>query len=151
MAFHIEMTHSNGYRCSCCQSDWDSSEWAESLEDALESVPIILVDGEPHCFNGDVEITKVTVKDGSTGEEVAWASATCPGFRDYGGYSYTRWSGYRPDSGGFDVMYSGKTKIDKTWDEVYAELTEKRRERELKKAQRDLEDAQGRLASLSKG
>jgi hypothetical protein len=151
MAYQITKTFSNGYRCSCCARDWDYSEWADTLEEALEQVPIELVDGEPHSFNGDVEITEVTVKDGSTGEDIAWGRASwSQGYEKYSGYDYTLWSGYRPDSGSFSVVYKGREKVDKTWKEVCDELAEKRRQKDLEKAQRDLADAQKRIASLSK-
>lgn len=148
MAYHVTLEYSNGYRCSCCQRSWESSEWYDTLEEALKQVPTELVDGEPHPFNGDLEISKVEVKDGETGEDVAWANALWSrGFGRYSGYSYTRWSGWRDDleGGTFEVVYSGRKKLDKTWDEVTAELKEKQRQEELAKAQKDLADSQKRL------
>lgn len=150
MAYQITKTTSNGYRCGCCQRDWTDSEWVDTLEEALEKVPIALVDGEPHQFNGDLEVTRVEVVDGSTGEQVAWASTTWSvGYGRYSGYDYTRWAGFRPDSGSFEVVYSGRNLIDKTWDEVTDELKGKHHEAERKKAERDLEDAQKRLKHYS--
>ncbi len=94
---------------------------------------------------------KVEVKDGSTGEDIAWAYASwSTGYGRYSGYSYTHWHGWRDDVGGkFEAVYSGRKKLDKTWDEVTAELKEKQRQEELAKAQRDLEDAQKRLKHYS--
>lgn len=149
MGYLIKTTTSNGYRCSCCGRDWDSTEFVDTLEEALEQVPVKLVDDEPHPFNQHYEIQRVKVTDGSTGEEVAWASATCPGYRDDGGYSYTDWSGYRPDVGAFRVLYDGRAESDKTWAEVVDALKERKRTRELAKAQRDLAQAQRMVSYYS--
>jgi len=152
MAYHIEKVLSNGYRCSCCCRSWDSSEWADTLEEALEQVPPELVDGEPHPYNGDAEIESVKVINGSTGERVAWGTAhwgTGYGGK-YGGYDYTCWSGYRPDTGGFEVVYdSGRKKLDQTWAEVRAQNAENKRQSDLAKAERELADAQARIKRLS--
>lgn len=150
MAYQIEITYSNGYRCGCCSHDWEYNEEAETLEEALAFVPIELVDGEPLQFNGDMEVTKVSILD-PEGEEIANASTWwSSGYGRGSGYSYTRWSGYRPDSGSFDVLYDGgRKKSDKTWKEAIEELAEKRRQMDLAKAKRDMADAQKRLARLS--
>lgn len=147
MAYHITKEFSNGYRCGCCSHSWDSEEWVDTLEEALLQVPTELVDGEPHAFNGDFEIVKVEVKNGATGENEAWGSAHwSQGYGRGSGYDYTHWTGYRPDTGGFDVVYSGRTKVtDRTWDECIGELREKNRARELAKAERELADAQKRV------
>ena len=150
MAFHIKTTVSNGYRCSCCSRTWDNTDWADTLEEALEQVPIELVDGEPHPFNGDVEITEVSVIDGSTGDTVAWATARwSSGYEKYSGYNYTCWSGYRPDTGRFEAVYNrGGKKQDESWAEVTDRLREQRRLKDLQKAEKDLASAKSRIAAL---
>ena len=152
MAYLIEVTYSNGYRCGCCSRDWEYEEEAETLEEALVFVPTELVDGAPLQFNGDMEVTEVEVKDKSSGEVIAWARASwSQGYGRGSGYSYTKWSGYRPDlEGGFEVIYDGgRKKIDRSWEEVLEEMKEKRRREAEAKAQRDLEDAQKRLRHYS--
>lgn len=151
MAYQITTNTTNGYRCSCCMSSWDGSHWEDTLEDALEWVPTELVDDEPHPYNGDCEIRRVSVIDGSTGEEVAWGKAHwSEGYGKYSGYSYTCWSGYRPDTGAFETVYNrDHKKIEESWAEVTQRLTEAKREKELEKARRDLADAQKRIDSLT--
>ena len=113
----------------------------------------MLVDGEPLPFNGDVEIVRVVVVDGSTGESVASARAFWS--RGYGrgsGYDYTCWSGYRPDTGSFEAVYKGRgDKLEQTWKQVIDELAEKKRQTDLAKAQRDLELAQRQISRLRVG
>ena len=149
MAFDIEVTYSNGYRC-CCTRSWEYNESKDTLEEALAFVPIELVDGEPLQFNGDMEVTEVEVVDTDSGEKVAWARAQwSQGYGRGSGYAYTKWTGYRPDTGKFEVVYNGKTqKLDETWDQVIAHLAEKKRSQDLVQAERDLADAQARIARL---
>mgnify|MGYP001122453472 CR=1 FL=1 len=151
MAYQVTVHYSNGYRCSCCERSWESSEWYDELEEALEQVPVEMIDGEPLPFNGDVEVTKVEVKDGTTGEDIAWASAWWSrGFGKYSAYNYTCWSGYRPDIEGFEVVYDrGGKKVDMTWKQLREHLAEEQRKKELEKAQRDLADAQKRVAHFA--
>ena len=153
MAYHIEITYTNGYRCSCCLSEWERSRWVDTLEEALEQVPTELRDGEPHPYNGDMETRRITITDGSNGEEIAWASLDYPiGYTKPTLYSFTRWSGYRPDIGSFEVVYDRNgCRIERTWDDIIQELDESRRARELKEAQRELEKAQKKIASLTNG
>lgn len=150
MAYQITTDTANGYRCSCCMSSWDHSEWANTLEEALEQVPTELIDGMPHQFNGDLEIRSVSVIDGSTGEEIAWARADwSSGYGKYSGYNYTRWHGYRPDIGSFETCYNrDHKKLDESWAEIKARLDESQRQKELAKAEKDLADAQARIAKL---
>lgn len=150
MAFHITTETTNGYRCGCCCSTWEDSSWVDTLEEALAQVPTELVDGQPHSFNGDIEIKSVTVIDGSTGEKIAWGTARwSTGYGRYSGYDYTCWSGYRPDSGPFEAVYKGqKTRLDKSWSELTEELNEKRRQKELDKAKRELEEVQSKINKL---
>jgi hypothetical protein len=120
------------------------------LEEALAHVPTTLEDGKPHPFNGDVEIQEVKVVDGTTGEKVAWGSALwSTGYGRGSGYKYTGWMGYRPDTGAFNAVYSGRTKIDKTWDEAIQGLREEQARKDHEKALADLEDAKRRLAASS--
>jgi len=151
MAYQIEITYSNGYRCGCCARDWEYNEEVDTLEEALERVPIDLVDGQPLMFNGDMEVTKVSVTD-PEGEEIAFASALwSQGYGRYSGYSFTRWGGYRPDSGGFESVYdSGRKRVEQSWSEVTTDLSEQQRKKDLEKAERDLAEAQSRIARLSK-
>jgi len=151
MAFQVEITYSNGYRCGCCARDWEHSEWVDTLQEALEKVPVELIDGDPLQFNGDMEVTKVTVVDGSTGEEVARATAHwSTGYGRYSGYNFTCWSGFRPDVGSFETVYKGRAKVEETWLEVLEDLREKQAQADLAKAQADLATAQQRLQSLTK-
>jgi len=150
MAYQITITISNGYRCGCCQRDWDSTEWADTLEEALAYAPVTLIDGDPHPFNGDLEIKSVSVVDGATGEEIANGSALWShGYGRYSGYNYTRWMGYRPDSGGFETLYSRDFKlVEETWDVIKGRLDTERAAKDRTKAEKDLADAQARLAKL---
>lgn len=152
MAYQITTTYTNGYRCSCCSRSWESSDWVDSLEEVLEQVPVELDFPSKKDYD-DSELTRVSVIDGSTGEEVAWGRAFwSTGYGRYEGYSYTRWSGYRPDVGAFEVIYErGGKKIDRSWAEITDELKEKKRLQDQKEAERDLEDAQRRLKILSTG
>lgn len=150
MAYQVTITTSNGYRCGCCRHEWTDSHWEDTLEEALEQVPTELVDGEPHPFNGNHEVTGVEVTDGSTGERVAWATARwSSGYGKYSGYGYTGWTGYRPDSGSFEAVYNRDGKrIEDTWAGVTNRLKARQAEKDRKKALADLEDAKRRLAAL---
>lgn len=149
MAFDIEVTYSNGYRC-CCTRTWEYNESKDTLEEALQLVPVELVDGDPLQFNGDMEVTEVEVVDTDSGEMVAWARAQwSQGYGRGSGYKYTRWTGYRPDTGKFEIVYSGQSKkIEETWDQVLARLAETKRQQDLVQAERDLADAQARVSRL---
>jgi hypothetical protein len=143
MSYQVTKTRSNGYRCSCCRHDWEESEWYETLEEALAELPTSI-------YVGDGETTEIEIIDGSTGEKVAWGTALwSTGYERYSGYNFTNWRGYRPDTGAFSVVYDRNGKeIDRTWEDVTAELREDQRRKELSQAQRDLEDAQKRIANL---
>ena len=151
MAYQITVETTNGYRCACCLSFWESSSWVETLEEALQQVPTELVDGEPHSFTGDTEIEEVTVIDGTSGEKVAWGKAWwSTGYGRYSGYDYTCWSGYRPDSGAFETVYKGqgRQQIDTSWADIQAGLKEKQRVKELAKAEAKLAEAQAKIKQL---
>lgn len=122
MAFRVEKVNRNDYRCGCCFRSWaDSEEWKDTLEEALAELPTEFPEeGE---YGG---LHSITITDGATGEKVAWGEVTWPwGYGRGSGYAYTRWSGFRPDTGVFEVIVKGKQGspvTDKTWDEVVAEL-----------------------------
>jgi len=67
MAYSIEKTSSNGYRCGCCTSSAsDDLIWVDTLEQALEHLPKSFpAESE---YGGEIE---VEIIDGSTGTVVA--------------------------------------------------------------------------------
>ena len=137
MAFHITKEFSNGYRCSCCVSYWTDEAWEDELEDALAHLYF-----SASC---DIELTKLEIVDGSTGEKVAWAEQTwSTGYGKYSGVKYTRWKGYRSDTGDFDEIYDrdGKLVEDKSWSEALAGLQKEKAEKDMDEARRELERAQ---------
>jgi hypothetical protein len=153
MAFHVTVSYSNGYRCSCCSQTWDNTEWCDTLEEALTQIPTELVDGQPHSFNGDAEILSIKVVDGATAEKVAWGSVHwSQGYGKYSGYKYTCWSGYRPDTGAFEAVYDGgRQRIGRSWHEVTEELRLGQRVKDLTAAERELAEAQKKVTALQGG
>jgi len=148
MAYHLTKEHANDYRCGCCTYTWTTSKWCNTLEEALEEVPV-----EWPGRGEWGELKGAAVIDGSTGEEVASVMAHWPvGYNRGTEYQYTRWYGYTPDTDFFDVVFdrSGQ-RIDQTWEEVTATLKEEKKERDKAKAERELKEAQERLAKLQGG
>lgn len=149
MAFHVKIEVSNGYRCGCCAYTWDYDSWVDTLEEALAQVPTELIDGEPHAFNGDAELASVEIIDGSTGEKAAWGKASwSQGYGRGSGYQYTKWTGYRPDTGGFEAVYKGRERTEETWEDLIAALASAHQAQELKKAERALAEAKAKIEQL---
>jgi hypothetical protein len=136
MSYVLTKTSTNGYRCSCCVSYDDYTEWYDTLEEALEDLP---TDSIPSDSWG--ETTEIEIKDGSTSEVVAWGKMEwSSGYAKYSGSDFTRWHGVAKEP--FEIIHdkSGNEITDKTWDECIAEVKRKYGERKLREAQRDLED-----------
>lgn len=155
MAYHVTIEHGNGYRCGCCDRVSSRDRWVDTLEEALDLVPTEIPwraeDGEHSIMDG-VDPRSVKVIDGATGEEVAHAHSSWPyGCGKSSLYAATKWSGYRPDVGRFEVIYEGKKKSSKTWDEIVDPLRARNNEYELRKAQIELEEAKKNLARLTAG
>ena len=102
------------------------------------------------------------IKDGSTGKVIAESKVTfAPKYQRGDGYQYTRWDLFIDEeacpgqgcsitqiisgiaSEGTELVF-----LERTWSELCDGLSEKRRQQDLNKAQKDLEDAQRRLAAL---
>jgi len=89
MAFHLTRTWYNGYRCSCCQHTSSSDWWVDTIEEALAELP---TEFPPENDGGYIS---VTVKDGSTGKEVASSKVSfAPVWQRGDGYKFTGWSLY---------------------------------------------------------
>jgi len=147
VAYIVTKESSNGYRCSCCRHSWEDTDWYDTLEEALEALPVEMI------ATGDYELTEVEIKDGATGEVVAWGRMDwSTGYGKYSGYKYTRWSGYRPDTGEFDYIedQGGKAVTDKTWNELMAEMKKEKAEKDLGEARRKMAAAQRDIAWAEK-
>lgn len=178
MAYHIEKTWFNGYRCSCCKNTHESAHWVDTLDEALAELP---TEFPPENDGGTIS---VTVKDGSTGKEVASSKVSfAPAWQRGDGYKFTGWSLYideeaapgrgtyvhqiiegtnhQPREGEMEVGPDGpggenipapknplKLITDRTWSQLCDELQEKKRLRDLAKAEADKADAEKRLAAL---
>ena len=122
MAFQVEIVNRNDYRCGCCFRNWEATkEWKDTLEEALALFPVEFP--KESEFGG---LHTIMVTDGSSGEKVAWGEVSWPwGYGRGSGYSYTRWSGFRPDHGAFEQILEGAEgkPTTKTWDEIVAELS----------------------------
>jgi len=115
----------------------------------LKHVPTELIDREPHAFNGDAEIKSVEVIDGTTGEKEAWGKASwSQGYGRGSGYNFTKWFGYRPDTGEFETVYKGRERTEERWEDLIAGLAAKHNANELKRAEDALTRAQARMAQL---
>lgn len=146
MAFHVTTVHHNSYRCSCCRRESESSRWLDSLDEALAEVPV--EPPEESEFGG---LYSVNVMDGSTGERVAWAMQSWSvGFGKYSGYTYTRWSGYRPDVGAFETIRNreGQVVEGKTWEALLSELSEAHRQKEIERLERVEAETRAALEKL---
>lgn len=137
----------NGYRCSCCSSSWDDTDWYDTLEEALDELPV-----EP-LSTGDIEMTEVEIKDGSTGEVVAWGKMHwSSGYGKYSGYKFTCWTGYRPDTGEFERITDKQGKVieGKTWKQILAELGIEKAQKDFDEATKKVEEAQKALENAKK-
>ena len=167
MAYHIEKTTSNGYRCLCCRHDSTSSNWVDTAEEALAEFPTEFpTEGE---WSG--EISRI-VKDGTTGKVVAESTLTWPPAYTRGdGYTHTRWMAWIDEeafpSRGTDteqIIKGRKYKdelrseppepvefvTDRTWTEILDALKEKKRLWDIKQTEAQIADAQKKLAALTR-
>jgi len=142
MAYVVQQEFFNGYRCSCCQRHWNDTKIVDTLEEVLEYVPLENSgesDGESIL---DVVLESVEVKDGATGELIAWGRLSYPQFGRYSGYKATRWVGWRGDER-FDSAGS-----DKEWEAQLAEIRESVRREKLREAEAELATAQAKVNRL---
>jgi hypothetical protein len=75
MAYVVTRSASNGYRCVCCKHTTEDVEWLEDRESALAQVP------RTHSSSSFYELLSVEVRDGSTGEVIAFAELEYLGTR----------------------------------------------------------------------
>lgn len=167
MAFFVKITWGNGYRCSCCRRSRTSDHWVESLEEALSEVPT-----EMPIWTDFGGLEHVEVIDGSNQDTIASASISYPMGTRSAPYSYTRWSGYK-DGEWFDTIIQGTNTTgriyddrderapeeiratwpivtDKTWKEIQDGAMEAYRQEQLRKAERELEEAQQKIKALTR-
>jgi len=92
VAYVVKRVISNGYRCSCCYSDWEEDdEWVEDFDKAVSYIPID--EFPPPIFDSD--LVEIKIVDGATGEDVAVGNTTWPkDMGKYGGNNMTVWSGH---------------------------------------------------------
>lgn len=177
MAYHIEETWYNGYRCSCCTRSRTHARWTESAEEALAAIPT------EFPTEDDGGIVRVTVKDGATGKVVAESRVTfAPVWQRGDGYKFTSWSRYVdeeafPDKGEFtEQVIEGinhrkarepqehpifddepippeplKLVTDRTWSEICDGLQEARRQKDIREAEAAIAENQKKLAALKGG
>jgi len=139
MAYKIKKTIGNGYRCGCCHQSWKRKEIVDTLEEALEEVPLENDGRETESFMSVLESVEVT--DLETGYLVAWGRLSYP----HGGsrgvpYKATRWVGQRGDER-FDTAGS-----DEAWEQKLQEIMEEDRLFKIRKAEDDLKAAERKLA-----
>ena len=145
MSFHVTKTWNNGYLCLCCHRTWETSDWHDDLEDALTEVPTDMPEVD-RTF--DMHLQGIKVIDGSSGEEVASGTLTWPYLGQDYTYRYKRWFGFTPE-GWFDIIHQGSTPVtDRTWDEILEGLRQEKAERDLRKAQNELEETAKKLKKL---
>lgn len=146
MAFHITKTQHNGYRCGCCRHEWSDETWVDTLEEALDELPLDMP--EESDFGG---LYGVEIIDGSTGEKVAWGQMHwSTGYEKYSGYQYTCWSGWHPESGAFEIIRAkdGSDMTGKTWAQVLADMQAAYRAKQVRDAEKNLAEAQAKLTAL---
>ncbi len=128
MAYHIEKTFSNGYRCSCCQRTWETSDWIQDRQEALMQVPKTAYRSEN---GGDVELLEISVRDGESGDMVASGSLIWCGGRSVR-YHTQRWSGFIDDNS-FEELRGGQP--GETWQQIVAREEKTVLEQKLKAAE----------------
>jgi hypothetical protein len=69
MAFHVKTTYFNGYRCSCCKSEWAREKWFQTFEDAVKELPTQYPDYSS-LEDSFEHLLKVVIRDGTSGEVV---------------------------------------------------------------------------------
>lgn len=119
MAFRVEIVDRNDYRCGCCFRSWAGSEiQKDTIEEALAEFPTEFPkEGD---YGG---LHSITITDETTGEKVAWGEVTWPvGYSRTGQYALTRWSGFRPDQGAFEIIIEGAVGdvLQGSWEELLA-------------------------------
>jgi hypothetical protein len=139
MAYKIKKTIGNGYRCGCCHRSWKSKYEVDTLEEALEEVPLENDGRSQEDFESILEVIEVI--DLETGYPVAWGRLSYP----HGGsrgvpYKATRWKGQRGDVE-FDSAGG-----DEAWEQKLQEIKEEDRLFKIKKAEDDLKAAERKLA-----
>lgn len=147
MAFSITKTTHNGYRCGCCREEsTNPPTWVPTLEEALSHLPLTM---PPESEDGG--LYAVEIVDGTTGEKVAWGHLSwSSGYGKYSAYLFSRWSGYHPDTGAFEVLQSrdGQDLTGKTWTEVLDGLRQEYRAQQQEEAQRAADAAIAKLATF---
>jgi len=162
MAYHIETTHSSGYRCTCCARTSKDSWWEDSLEEALSALPTTFpTEGD---FGG---IIGVVVKDGSTGQVIAKSEVSyAPVWQRGDGYKFTDWSLFIDEEAApgrgtlIHQIIKGTNRVsddpepldlitDRSWSQLCDELQEAHRQKEIRKAEAALVEATKKLAHLS--
>lgn len=147
MAFSITRTLHNGYRCSCCRSEYEGAPtWVPTLEEALQELPLTMPEE-----SDDGGLYAIEVTDGATGEKVAFGKMYwSTGYGRSSAYKFSCWSGYRPDSGAFEVLQSrdGHDLTGKTWQEVLDDLSQEHKAKQVADAQKEVEAARAKLERL---
>lgn len=138
MAYHVEKTFNNGYRC-CCHRTWESDEWLEDRAAALAEVP------REHKHS-DGELEKIEVRDGTTGEVIAQGQLEWCGGRGYM-YNHYRWSGYIDDEP-FEDIHGAKP--GETWVMLASRVRKEIAEAKLKEAEAKLKAAEQEADYLRK-
>jgi len=124
VAFHVETTRNNGYRCSCCRRTWTDDAWFEDRAEALAEVP-------KTCPVGEYELEKIEVRDGASGEVIASAKLTWAGGRSER-YQYQRWAGFI-DGVLFEEIKGGQP--GESWSDTTARVRREAVEAKLKVAE----------------
>lgn len=172
MAYCIESIWYNGYRCSCCRHDSESTRWVNTLDEAIAELPREFPTESEH--GGTISIR---VRDGVTGNYVAESVVSWPPAYQRGdGYRFTRWD-LRIDAENVSLTQiiegtNSETKLrpephpvedgdlppegfkfvtDRTWSDICDALAEKKRQVDLAKAQAELAAAEKRVKALSRG
>jgi len=146
MAYIVQKKYFNGYRCSCCYNSWESTKIVDSLEEALSFVPLEN-DGDNEF---DCVLEKVEIRDGNSGEIIAYGQLSWPQFGGYSGSKATRWYGNRNGTP-FDSAES-REEWEKTLKQIERQVTEqkiKEREISLQKTQDELSSLRNKLKDLS--
>lgn len=172
MAYHIETTRSNGYRCGCCSKLRKDSWWEDSLEEALSELP---TEFPTEVDSGGT--THVTIKDGATGKVIAESKVSfAPVWQRGDGYKFTGWSLYIdedavPGRGTYiNQIIEGRNLVpetygeedppkpdplrlitDRSWSQLCDELQEARRQKDIREAETALAEATKKLARLTGG
>jgi len=135
VAYHVEKTINNGYRCGCCHRDWIEDAWFEDRAEALAEVP------RSHD-SGDFELEKIEVRDSASGAIIASAQLVWCGGRSER-YRYQRWSGII-DGECFEELRGGQS--GDAWSDIVARVQHEAAEAKLKDAEAKLKAAEAEAA-----